>query len=172
MQKIKFEDRFSFYYRENLNFFLLHKYRLNISTFGIEKIEIIYKGNALTDDITVIMQSLVLLENITGKRGFIQGNFKYIGAVKKFFFCGTVTLRQVNMFKFFNFLGTCALPVYIKRNGIIVENNTNDIKIKDLSIFSNFKVLNFKGFIEIKIMYNENNFGLIKDLLKILKIKY
>jgi hypothetical protein len=169
MQKIKFEDRLSVYYRDNLKFFLLHKYGLEISSFGIEKIEIFYKGNALTDDVNVIMQSLVLLESISG---FIQGKFKYIGAVKKFFFCGSVTLRKVNIFKFFNFMCTCAIPVYIKRNGVLLSRKSNDLKIKDLSIFSNFKVLNFKGFVEIKVTYNEDYFTLIKDLLKILKIKY
>ena len=132
MNKVLFEDRYSLYFRENIRYVLLHKYCLqNFEMLSIEKVDVVYKGSVLNDDNVLIMQSLSLLETITGKKSIIKGSYKYIGPVKKFFFTSKVSLRKENFLLFFNYLSTCCLPIYVKRNGIEIEKKDLNIKIKD-----------------------------------------
>ena len=138
----------------------------------IKKIVIQYKGITTAEEDVLVMQSNSLLETITGQKSNIIGTYKYIGPTKKFFFKGFVTLRKEQIFIFFNYLSTCCIPIYIKRNGVEAKDfiMKSTIKLVDLNIFFNFKNINIKGILDLKF-YGENTVHSLGDLLQLLKIQ-
>lgn len=179
---IKYEMHLKNYYKKKIKYLLLQKYSLEFLSKkdtnvleGITKIEIFFNCITISDEDLVLVNSLFFLENITGQKGFGIGKYKYIGNTKKFFFVGSITLRKNIMYNFLNYFVMCCLPIYIKRNGIIKEKikyNQYYIRLIDLNIFPNYKIITFNNDLKIKFIGNTYIFNkIMNDILSIIKVK-
>lgn len=163
------------YYLKNIKYILLQKYALEkVQLSYIDRVTLTIKGNTLFEEDIAIKESIVLLESITGQKSSINGVYKYIGPTKKFFYTINVTIRKEALFNLLQYLATCCLPIYLKRNGkehISLKINTYSVQITDSTIFYNFNNINFKNTCHFACFGSYSNISILNDILKILKIK-
>jgi hypothetical protein len=177
---VKYDFHLKNYYKKKIRYLFLQKYNLELNLkdqFNFEnnliKIEIFIDCVTLSDEDIVLVNSLILLENITGQKGIGVGKYRYVGNSKKFFYTAKIFIRNNIMFNFLNYFILCCLPVYYKRNGIIkdkLKKNEYFINIIDLNIFPNFKLITVNNNIKIKFIGNGIVY-ILDDLFSILKIK-
>lgn len=166
-----FKDRIYFFYKYKLLYILYQKYAvLEQKNLFIDNVVIEYKGSTISEEDLFIINVTTLLETITGKRSNMVGKYKYIGATKKFFFMGFVKLKKEELFIFLNYLSTCCIPGYVKRNGITDKGIRSIFKVTDLSIFYNFKVINLTGLINLKFSGKQTQYSLV-HILNVIKIQ-
>lgn len=180
--KIKYDFNLKTYYKNKIRFLFLQKYNLDLISKkqinlqnGLTKIEIFIDCVTLSDEDIVLINSLLLLENITGQKAIGKGKYRYIGSSKKFFYTAKISIRKNIMFNFLNYFIICCLPIYYKRNGIIkdvIKKNEYFININDSNIFPNFKSVIINNAIKIKFLGDKLNISyIINDLFSILKLK-
>lgn len=177
---VKYDYYLKDYYKKKIRYLLLQKYNLEfnykeefIFENNLIKIELKIDCITISDEDIVLVNSLILLEKITGQKGIGTGKYKYIGNSKKFFYTAKILIRNNIMFNFLNYFVLCCLPVYYKRNGIIknkLKKNEYYINIFDLNIFSNFKLIVLNNNIKIKFIGNGISY-ILEDLFSIIKIK-
>jgi len=112
------------YYFKKSNFLLIQKYGLSMKKTSItllREIEVSCISVGLLDEDKGLKEILFFLEQITGHKASNLGVYKYIGAVKNFFFRGDVTLRKIVMEDFLVYLRLC-LGIYYKRNSFLISD--------------------------------------------------
>jgi hypothetical protein len=165
------------YYVKKINKLVVQKYLVvsKKKTGIFHEIIVNLRCMVLADEDPVLVNNLVFLERIGGQKAIGYGEFKYIGALKNFFFDGVVSLRKRKLVDFLVFFTFCCIANYFKRNGVFsagVEGNVYVLPIIDLNIFPNFNFIDITGNLVIKFIGNLENLELrLEDGLKLIKIK-
>lgn len=177
---IKYDFYLKNYYKKKIRYLFLQKYNLELNSkkeFNFEndlvKIEINIDCVTISDEDMLLINSLIILERITGQKSIGIGKYKYVGNSKKFFYKAKLFIRKNIMFNFLNYFVLCCLPVYYKRNGILknkLKKNQYFINIFDFNIFPNFKLMILNNNMKIKFIGNGFSY-ILEDLFCIMKIK-